>query len=160
MRDRYRSLFSDRVFVGAILLGGMNFTGLFAYLTTSSFLFQDVFGFSAQQFGLLFAVNSIGVVVGVQISSRLMRNGIGPQWILAVTTIAQLAMAITILVLADQHAGILGDRDSALVLHRRVRILVPGDPGARIGEPRGRSRNCGLPARGGELRPRRIWLRR
>ena len=108
MSDRYRSLFSDRVFVGAILLGGMNFTGLFAYLTTSSFLFQDVFGFSAQQFGLLFAVNSIGVVVGVQVSSRLMRNGIGPQWILAVTTVVQLAMAITILVLADQHAGFWG----------------------------------------------------
>ena len=108
MRDRYRSLFSDRVFVGAIVLGGMNFTGLFAYLTTSSFLFQDVFNFSAQQFGLLFAVNSIGVVLGVQISARLMRSGIGPQWILAVTTIAQLAMAVAILVLADQHAGFWG----------------------------------------------------
>ncbi|MFZ4893045.1 multidrug effflux MFS transporter [Plantibacter sp. Mn2098] len=106
-RDRYRSVFSDRVFVGVALIGGMSFSGLFAYLSSSSFLFQEVYGFDAQEYGLLFAVNSIGIVIGVQISSRLMR-WYGPQWILAFTTIVQLVSAITIVVLTMAGAGIVG----------------------------------------------------
>ncbi|PPG99904.1 MFS transporter, partial [Rathayibacter sp. AY1H3] len=68
------------------VIGGMTFAGLFTYLSSSSFLFQGLYGFDAQQYGLLFAVNSLGVVLGVQASSYLSRR-IGPQWILAITTL-------------------------------------------------------------------------
>ncbi|MEL4320023.1 multidrug effflux MFS transporter [Leifsonia sp. YIM 134122] len=106
--QRYRALFSDRTFVGVAIIGGMTFTGLFAYLSSSSFLFQGVYGFDAQQYGLLFAVNSVGVVLGVQTSSLLMRRGVGPQWIIACTTIALFAMAIAIMVLDVAGAGLWG----------------------------------------------------
>ena len=106
--QRYRALFSDRVFVGVALIGGMTFTGLFAYLSSSSFLFQDVYGFTAQQFGLLFAVNSVGIIIGVQTSSLLMRRGVGPQWIIATTTIALVCLATTIGVLSVTGAGLWG----------------------------------------------------
>ncbi len=108
LRDRYAALFRDRVYLGAALIGGMTFTGLFAYLSTSSFLFQEIYAFTAQQYGLLFAVNSVGVVVGVQVSARLMRGPVQPQWILAVTTIVHLAMAIAIMVLDNAGAGFWG----------------------------------------------------
>ncbi|WP_448809106.1 multidrug effflux MFS transporter [Agromyces bauzanensis] len=108
LRDRYAALFRDRVYLGAAIIGGMTFTGLFGYLSTSSFLFQEVYAFTAQQYGLLFAVNSIGVIVGVQASSRLMRGPVPPQWILAVTTIVHLAMAIAIMVLDSNGAGFWG----------------------------------------------------
>lgn len=107
VRDRYRSVFSDRVFVGVALIGGMSFSGLFAYLSSSSFLFQEVYDFDAQQYGLLFAVNSLGIVAGVQISSRLMR-WYGPQWIIACTTIVQLVSALTIVVLTVADVGLFG----------------------------------------------------
>ncbi len=55
MRQRYRVLFAGPHLRRHLLLGGMNFGGLFTYLSASPFLFQDVFGFSAQQYGLLFA---------------------------------------------------------------------------------------------------------
>ncbi|WP_235833498.1 multidrug effflux MFS transporter [Orlajensenia flava] len=106
--QRYRALFSDRVFVGVALIGGMTFTGLFAYLSSSSFLFQEVYGFTAQQFGLLFAVNSVGIIIGVQTSSLLMRRGVGPQWIIATTTIALVCLATTIGVLSVTGAGLWG----------------------------------------------------
>ncbi|WP_411722035.1 multidrug effflux MFS transporter [Mycetocola sp.] len=106
-RDRYRSVFGDRVFVGVALIGGMSFSGLFAYLSASSFLFQDVYGLNPQQYGYLFAINSIGIVLGVQVSSRLMRR-YGPQWILGVTTAVQAAAALAIVVLAESSAGFLG----------------------------------------------------
>lgn len=106
---RYRALFTDRTFVGVALVGAMSFTGLFAYLSSSSFLFQEVYAFTAQEYGLLFGVNSIGVVIGVQTSSRLMsRLNIGPQWILVVITIVQLAMAGTIMILDQADAGLWG----------------------------------------------------
>lgn len=108
MRDRYRSLFSDRVYLGAALVGGMVFTGLFGYLSTSSFLFQEVYAFTAQQYGLLFGVNSVGIIIGVQTSSRLMRGRVAPQWILAVTTVVLLGSAIAIAVLDVTGAGLWG----------------------------------------------------
>lgn len=97
VRDRYRSVFSDRVFVGVAIISGMTFSGLFAYLSASSFLFQQVYGLDPQEFGILFAANSIGVVVGVQVSARLAKY-VGPQWILSVSTGVLLLSAATIVV--------------------------------------------------------------
>ena len=105
--QRYRSVFSDRVFVGVLIIGGMSFSGLFSYLSASSFLFQETYGFDARQYGLLFAVNSFGVVGGVQVSSRLAAR-FGPQWVLAVST-AVLIAASTAIIVADQlGAGLWG----------------------------------------------------
>jgi DHA1 family bicyclomycin/chloramphenicol resistance-like MFS transporter len=106
-RERYRSLFTDRIFVGIALIGGLTFSGLFAYLSASSFLFQQVYGLDAQQFGLLFAVNSLGVVGGVQASSFLARFW-GPQWILAVSLGVLVLSAVAIVVLDSAGAGLVG----------------------------------------------------
>lgn len=105
--SRYRALFTDRIFVGVAIIGGMTFSGLFAYLSSSSFLFQDVYGFNAQEYGVLFAVNSIGVVVGVQVSSRVTRI-LGPQWILGVSTLILLLSSLTIVLLDSLNVGLVG----------------------------------------------------
>jgi DHA1 family bicyclomycin/chloramphenicol resistance-like MFS transporter len=101
--QRYKVLFTDRIFVGLLLVGGMNFAGLFTYLSASPFLFQDIFGFSPQQYGLLFGINSLGIVAGVQISSRLIRH-VPPQWILACSTAWMFLMAL--LIVAFDQAGL------------------------------------------------------
>ena len=106
-RQRYGVLFGDRVFVGLLLVGGMNFAGLFTYLSASPFLFQDVYGFSPQQYGLLFGVNSLGIVAGVQTSSRLVRR-IPPQWILAGSTAWMFLMAVLIVVFDQLGFGMWG----------------------------------------------------
>ncbi|WP_218844840.1 multidrug effflux MFS transporter [Microbacterium pseudoresistens] len=98
--QRYRSVLSDRVFLGVLVIGGMTFSGLFSYLSASPFLFQQTHGLDAQQYGLLFAANSIGVVVGVQVSSRLAAR-FGPQWVLAVSTVV-LLLAGTAIIVTDQ----------------------------------------------------------
>ncbi|MGR2753370.1 multidrug effflux MFS transporter [Agromyces arachidis] len=108
MRERYRALFRDRVYLGAALVGGMTFTGLFAYLSTSSFLFQQAYGFTPQEYGILFAVNSVGVIVGVQVSSRLIRGPVPPQYVIAGTTVVHVAMAAAIVVLDSSGAGFWG----------------------------------------------------
>ena len=106
-RERYRALFTDRVFVGVVIVAGMTFSGLFAYLSSSSFLFQEIYDFSAQQFGFLFAINSIGIVIGVQTSSRLAKI-VGPQWILLGAVSLMFVAASTIVALDLAHVGLNG----------------------------------------------------
>lgn len=77
--QRYKAVLSDRVFVGVALIAGLMFSGLFAYLSSSSFVFQAVYGFDAQQYGILFAGNSLGLAVSSQVASRLMRRFAPPR---------------------------------------------------------------------------------
>ncbi|MFD5213146.1 multidrug effflux MFS transporter [Microbacterium sp. NPDC058345] len=98
--QRYRSVLTDRVFLGVLVIGGMTFSGLFSYLSASPFLFQQTHGLDPQGYGLLFAANSLGVVGGVQISSRLATR-FGPQWVLAFST-GMLLLAGAAIILCDQ----------------------------------------------------------
>ncbi|HEV7167903.1 MAG TPA: multidrug effflux MFS transporter [Micrococcaceae bacterium] len=102
--QRYRAVFSDRIFVGTMLIAGLNFGGLFTYLSASTFLFQTVYSFSPQEYGLLFGINSLGIVAGVQIAARLLRR-IGPQWVIAMATVVQVVMAALIVVLDRAQLG-------------------------------------------------------
>lgn len=104
-RERFGALFHDRVFIGVSIVGGMVFASILTYVSSSPFLLQDVYGVDAQQFGLLFGLNSIGLVIASQLASRLMRR-IGPQWILAVGLVFVAAAAIALIVLADSEAGV------------------------------------------------------
>jgi DHA1 family bicyclomycin/chloramphenicol resistance-like MFS transporter len=105
--QRYGSVFRDRVFVGVLIIGGMTFSGLFSYLSASPFLFQQTYQFDAQQYGLLFAVNSLGVVLGVQVAARLAAR-FGPQWVLAVSTSTLVLAAATIIVTDQLGLGLWG----------------------------------------------------
>lgn len=105
--QRYKSVFSDRVFVGVLVIGAMTFSGLFSYLSASSFLFQESYGFDAQQYGLLFAVNSLGLVIGVQTASFLAAR-FGPQWVLAFSTAVLVLAAISIVVTDQVGLGLWG----------------------------------------------------
>jgi DHA1 family bicyclomycin/chloramphenicol resistance-like MFS transporter len=52
----------------------MTFSGVFTYLSASPFILQDGFHLSAQEFGLLFGINSLGLVISSQTASRIMRR--------------------------------------------------------------------------------------
>lgn len=67
-----RALFTDRIFLGYALAQGLAFAGLFAYISGSSFVFQDVFGVSAGTFSLIFGVNALALVAVGQANARLL----------------------------------------------------------------------------------------
>ncbi|WP_062384385.1 multidrug effflux MFS transporter [Demequina iriomotensis] len=72
-RTRYAHLLGDPTFVGIAMVGALTFSALFAYLSASSFVLQDVFGLTPQEYGIVFGTNSIGLVIANQSSARLMR---------------------------------------------------------------------------------------
>ncbi|MEO5534114.1 MAG: multidrug effflux MFS transporter [Pseudolysinimonas sp.] len=100
--DRFRALFRDRVFLGAALIGGMVFSSILSYVSSSPFLLQDLYGIDPQQFGLLFGLNSFGLLVAVQVSARLVPR-IGAAWVLAIGT-SSIALSGAALVVAA-HLG-------------------------------------------------------
>jgi DHA1 family bicyclomycin/chloramphenicol resistance-like MFS transporter len=105
--QRYAGVLRDRIFIGVLLIGAMTFSGLFSYLSSSSFLFQESYGFNAQEYGLLFAANSIGLVIGVQIAARLAAR-FGPQWVLAFSTTVLVVARAAIAVCDQLGAGLWG----------------------------------------------------
>lgn len=105
--QRYRSVLTDRVFLGVLIIGGMTFSGLFSYLSASSFLFQETYGFDAQQYGLMFAANAVGMIIGNQTAARLAAR-FGPQWVLAFSTAAILLFALAIIGADALHLGMWG----------------------------------------------------
>ncbi|MEV7564017.1 multidrug effflux MFS transporter [Streptomyces tanashiensis] len=67
-----RGLLADRVFTGYMLTGGLAFAALFAYISASPFVIQDLYGASPQTFSLLFGLNSVGLVAVGQINGKLL----------------------------------------------------------------------------------------
>ena len=59
LRD-YRTLLSDRPFLGAVLNQGFLYAALFAYLAGSTFVLQDIYGLSPQWYAAAFGLNSAG----------------------------------------------------------------------------------------------------
>jgi len=107
LRQRYRAVLGDRVFVGVAIIGASIFGGMFAYLATSSLLLQEVYGFSPGEYGLLFALCSVAVLVGTQTAGRA-ANRWGAQWVLAVSTSLLIVGATGIIVLDLAGLGVAG----------------------------------------------------
>jgi DHA1 family bicyclomycin/chloramphenicol resistance-like MFS transporter len=67
----FAGLCADRVFLGYALAGGLAFAAMFAYISGSPFVIQDIYGLSPQAYSLIFAVNALGIVAAGQVSGRL-----------------------------------------------------------------------------------------
>jgi len=67
-------LLSDRRFVGYAAAPGLLFAAMFAYIAGSPFVLQQVYGLSAQQFGLVFGMNALGIMALGQLSGRLVHR--------------------------------------------------------------------------------------
>lgn len=78
-----RDLLADGRFSGYLLTGSLGFAALFAYIAGSSFTLQEVYGASPQTYSLLFALNSIGMVVTGQLNGKVLLGRFSSQRILA-----------------------------------------------------------------------------
>jgi DHA1 family bicyclomycin/chloramphenicol resistance-like MFS transporter len=100
----YAALASDRVFMGYALSGGLAFAAMFAYISGSSFVFQDVYGVSAQQYAVLFGANALGLTAISQVNGRLV-DRVSPQALLRVGLLMTAAGGLALVAAAATEAG-------------------------------------------------------
>ncbi|MYS07872.1 Bcr/CflA family multidrug efflux MFS transporter [Streptomyces sp. SID6041] len=93
-----RGLLGDRVFAGYMLTGGLAFAALFAYISASPFVVQEIYGASPQTFSLLFGLNSIGLVAVGQVNGKLLVGRVSLDkalgWGLGTIFVASLALLL------------------------------------------------------------------
>ncbi|MER6688559.1 multidrug effflux MFS transporter [Streptomyces minutiscleroticus] len=101
-----RGLLADRAFTGYMLAGGFAFAALFAYVSASPFVVQEIYGASPQTYSLLFGVNSVGLVAVGQINGKFLVGRVDMDKVLAaglaVITVASAALLL-------MTAGVFGE---------------------------------------------------
>jgi MFS transporter, DHA1 family, multidrug resistance protein len=90
----YGSLLRDRTFVGLILVAGLAMAAMFAYVSGSSFVFQEQYGMDEQTFALTFGAGAVGLIAATQLNVRLLRR-FTPGQILGYALVALLFFAAT-----------------------------------------------------------------
>jgi DHA1 family bicyclomycin/chloramphenicol resistance-like MFS transporter len=69
-----RRLLAERSFAGYALTAGLAFGALFAYISGSPFVLEDVYGLSPQRFSFAFGANGLGLVAASQVNARLVER--------------------------------------------------------------------------------------
>ncbi|MEU4109448.1 multidrug effflux MFS transporter [Streptomyces sp. NPDC027717] len=101
-----RALLADLPFTGYLLTGGFAFAALFAYVSASPFVVQEVYGASPQTFSLLFGLNSVGLVTAGQINGKLLVGRVRLDRVLA-SGLAVIVLAASALLL--MATGVFGE---------------------------------------------------
>ncbi|WP_106768706.1 multidrug effflux MFS transporter [Paenibacillus faecalis] len=127
----FGALIRDRRFISLALCQGFVSAAMFAYISGSPFVLQDIFGVSPQSFGIIFAVNGIGIIIASQMTGRLagrvhervlFRSGItlasigGLNLLLAIVSEAGLAFILPSLFIVVASVGIVNTAGASLAL--------------------------------------------
>ncbi len=97
----FRILLGNRKFMGYALSQGFVTAAMFAYISGSSFVLQNIFGVSPQIYSLIFAMNGLGIILTGQLAGRL-AGRLGEEKLLVsgllLSTFGGLLLLVTILV--------------------------------------------------------------
>lgn len=74
MARTYKMLIGHRRYFGFVLVATFAYSGIFCFISGSSFVFIDVLGLSPTQFGLCFGIIVIGYIVGAITGGRLTKR--------------------------------------------------------------------------------------
>ncbi|MFJ4875618.1 Bcr/CflA family multidrug efflux MFS transporter [Streptomyces sp. NPDC088745] len=103
-----KGLLADRIFTGYMLTGGLAFAVLFAYISASPFVVQEIYGASPQTFSLLFGVNSVGLIVVGQINGKLLVGRVRLDKVLAAGLAVVLVASVALLLMTSGVFGKVG----------------------------------------------------
>jgi DHA1 family bicyclomycin/chloramphenicol resistance-like MFS transporter len=91
-----RTLFADGGYLGYALAQGLAFAGMFAYISGSSFVYQQGYGVSPTVFSLLFGMNAAGLI-GLSQANRGLLDRYRPRSLLLATLVAGVVAAAGLL---------------------------------------------------------------
>ncbi|MGV9921154.1 multidrug effflux MFS transporter [Streptomyces cellulosae] len=123
-----RRLLADRAFTGYTLAGGFAFASLFAYVSASPFVIQEIYGASPQTFSLLFGLNSVGLMVTGQVNGKILVGRVRLDRVLGAGLAVVLVAATTLLLLSlgvFGETGLLPVAVALFVLMSAMGITLP-----------------------------------
>jgi DHA1 family bicyclomycin/chloramphenicol resistance-like MFS transporter len=120
----FGGLLADRRFVGYVLTGSLALGSLFAYVAGASFVLQDVFGLSAQQFSYAFAANSVAVFLAGALNTRL-TGRVMPRPLLKTGLAAVVVGGVGLVVGGLAHGGLVTFLPPLFVLTVGVGLVMP-----------------------------------
>lgn len=100
----YVHVFRQPRFALYVACAGVATGGFFTYIAGSPFVFINLFGFTAAQYGWIFGINSCALILGNQVNRVLLKRFDGPRIIAKALTIQ---FALTLLLLGGTLAGVL-----------------------------------------------------
>jgi DHA1 family bicyclomycin/chloramphenicol resistance-like MFS transporter len=118
------ALLSDRVFLGHALACGLSFGAMFAYISGSPFVIQDIYGASPQLYSLMFAGNALGLVAASQANRALLRR-LEPLQIVRAALSVQALAAVALLVVVAAGAGVWGIVPLLFVVVASLGLVIP-----------------------------------
>ncbi|GAA1408593.1 multidrug effflux MFS transporter [Oerskovia paurometabola] len=101
----YGSLVRDWSFFGLALLGGFYMAAMFTYISASTFVFQEQFGLSAQQYAIIFGAGAVSVTIGSQVNGALVGR-VTPEQILRVIVPVGMVLSAGLLAATLSGAGL------------------------------------------------------
>jgi DHA1 family bicyclomycin/chloramphenicol resistance-like MFS transporter len=100
----YRALLGNRRLIGYGLGGALNGALLFTYISSSSGLVIETFGFTPFAYTLVFGLNAFGVIGAGQVNRMLLRR-MTPDQVLARASLVALGFGVLLLIAAATRVG-------------------------------------------------------
>lgn len=126
-------LLTDRQFTGYALAGGLGFAAMFAYISGSSFVLQDIYGLSPQAFSGVFAMNACGLIALSQISARIVHRT-GPRPLLLLGLVQSAVGGVGIVASVLTGVGLAGVLPSLFVVVSAVGFTSPNATALALAE--------------------------
>lgn len=121
----FGGLLRDMRFIGPTLVVALNFAMSFTYISTFSFVAQSELGASAQQFSLIFAVTTLGMILGNQANAALVpRMEVHRRLVLGLTGSLVSVLALITLA-ATGTAGLVSITTALFVMMIFTGLVVP-----------------------------------
>lgn len=103
----FKGLLSNSAFMGYAITQGLMMAAMFAYISGSSFVLQEIYEVTPRGYSLIFGLNGLGIIVASQIAGRLAGRVEARRLLTAGLTIAS-AGAVLLLVSVWQELGLGG----------------------------------------------------
>ena len=121
----FRQLLASRSFIGYALSCGLAFAAMFAYISGSPFVLQDIYGISPQLFSVMFGMNAFGLVTVGQINGRLVGRVLPIRLLAIGLTATATGGAALLAVVTIGSIGLVGVLPSLFVVVSSLGFVLP-----------------------------------
>jgi DHA1 family bicyclomycin/chloramphenicol resistance-like MFS transporter len=121
----FRALLADGRFVGCVVASGLAFAAMFAYISGSPFVLQEVYGASPIVFAVLFGLNGLGIVVAGRLTERLAQRGHEPAALMRAGLLSVAGGGVALLISVLLGLGLPGVLPSLFVTVASIGVIVP-----------------------------------